>query len=48
VSHDTPRPWNILEDERGCILRVWDAGPDSKREGELDLTGSVTRTPYVT
>src|SRR5215207_11585765 len=28
VSHDTPHPWNILKDERGCNLRVWDAGPE--------------------
>jgi hypothetical protein len=28
-----PHPWNTLEDERGCNLRVWDAGPEGEGEG---------------
>jgi hypothetical protein len=28
-----PHPWNILEDERGCNLRVWDAGPEEEGGG---------------
>jgi hypothetical protein len=48
VSEDTPtHPWNILEDERGCNLRVWDAGPEEEGGG-LALTGSVTKKPYTT
>jgi hypothetical protein len=53
VSWDTlclmthPHPWNILKDERGCNLRVWDAGPEEEGGG-LALTGSVTEKPYAT